>query len=134
MSQELAKKVLATEVNSFATTNTLTVAWENTPFDPNTNDEYIEFYIMFANPDNGFLVEGDRLIGVMQLNIYTPLNQGDGRAWQISTLIESYFNKKNFNNPALNYKVFTDSVKTKDGKNTDNKYKKIVDIEFQAWR
>jgi len=134
MSQELVKKVLATEVNTFATTNNLSIAWENIPFEPDTVDEYLEFYIMFSNPDNGFLVSGDRIIGVMQLNIYTPLNQGDGRAWQISTLIKNYFNDKNFNNQILNYKVYTDNMITKDGINTDNKYKKIVELQFQAWR
>jgi hypothetical protein len=137
MSYKLTRNLLATEVNTFATTNNLSVVYPNIDSQFGVSDEYLEFILLFSTPDNKFLVGGDRILGVLQINIYTPKSIGDGRNYEIVDLLEDYFADSQFTDTVNNFYLTIDMFYPgNNGESTieQDKFKNIININFQAWR
>ncbi|MCP4336473.1 MAG: hypothetical protein GY679_01320 [Mycoplasma sp.] len=134
MSYKLARQVLAKETDSFATTNSIPVAWENVSFEPATVDEYLEFFPLFGNNDDNFLVGGSKIIGVLQINVYTPINDGSFRNFELLNLLETAFDNQKFVDNTIGYKVNITNFQIGRADIQNNKYRQVVDITFQSWR
>jgi len=91
MTQARARKALETALNSWATAQGISVAWENVEFTPTTSS-FARFYMLPAQTGSGFLEGTHRsLRGVAQVSIYTPIGAGPGAADTLVDSLDSYF-------------------------------------------
>lgn len=136
MSYKLARQILNYELQQFSITNNIPVAWENIPFDKDINDEFLQVYFLTSEPDENFLTNGNRIKGVLQININVVIEQGTGRIQDLIDLLENHFQDAKFNNDALNYTISIDDIwlQNQTEKVRNNKFVEILNISWQSWR
>ena len=90
MTQAKTRRALETAVQSWATANSISVAWENVPFTPSTSS-YAAFNLIPAQSQALFLEGSHRgLRGIAQVTIYTPSDAGPGAADALVDSLQSY--------------------------------------------
>lgn len=87
MSQKSIRAALETAFNTWASSNTVAVAWQNRPYTPTIGTKHARAYLLPADNQNPTLgSEHYRAIGIMQVLLYVPDGAGPGAA---ETLIDS---------------------------------------------
>jgi hypothetical protein len=131
MSYRLARQVLSSTLNDYAIAKPIDVAWMNTSFTPAVDTEYLGEMFIGAEPDERFLLSGDRIKGTYQVMIVVPINIGSSLLETLQTEIIDLYKFKTLNNSTIGYIVSIDNVYAVP--QTDPN-KKAVIIEWQAWR
>jgi len=91
MTIKTVRAVLEGRLASWATTNTLGVAWENAQFEPD-GSTYVRAYMLPAETLSQDL-KGDHraYTGVFQVSIYSPINEGPGGAYALVDSLNTQF-------------------------------------------
>ena len=81
------RTALESRLNSWATAQSVPVAWQNVPYSPTTGTRYVRAAILPAETQNPIYgPDHRRLIGILQVDIVAPIGSGMGA---IDTLAES---------------------------------------------
>ena len=81
MSQKTIRAALETALNSWATTNTVAVAWQNRHYTPTVGTKYARAYLLPAENLNPTLGDDHyRAMGILQVSLYLPDGPGPGAA------------------------------------------------------
>jgi hypothetical protein len=122
---------LSTELQTIATANAYTVAWENQDFTPTAGETWLSENVIPATTSDpavsaGYLDES----GVYQVTIHTALGSYKGEAQQIASVIEAGFRRKllEFNGQ----KVDIRSVTINPALPADGWYAVPVSIEYRS--
>lgn len=92
MSQKIVRAALETVVNSFATAQSLTVAWENTTFTP-PDGAYLRAFIIPSPTTSASLERTDRRYsGFLQIDLMMPINVGASPAETLLAALVTAFN------------------------------------------
>lgn len=81
MSNKLVRRAIETELATWAAGEGIPVAWENTQFEPEVGQTFLRAFLLPA-PTESETLEGEHraYIGVYQISIYVPINEGAGVA------------------------------------------------------
>lgn len=92
MSHSAVRSILESRLASWATTNTINVAWENVPYSPTQGETYVRAFLLPAETVSQDL-KGDhrRYLGVFQVSIVTPINSGPGAALALVDSLNTQF-------------------------------------------
>lgn len=92
MSQKIVRDALETVVNTFATAQSLTIAWENLPFTPPTG-AYLRAFIIPSPTTSESLARTDRRYGgFLQIDLMMPIDQGASPAETLLAALVTAFN------------------------------------------
>lgn len=81
MSHTLIRQAFEARLETWATANSVVVAWENVEFDPTTDQVYAQPFILPGATKDLFLDQTGRdFTGVFQVNLSMPLGTGAGAA------------------------------------------------------
>jgi hypothetical protein len=131
MSYKLARQVLSTQLNTYSLSKPIDVAWINFSYSPDPNTAYLAEAFIPATPDERFLSSGDRISGIYQVTIITPINQGVSELETLQDEVIALYRDKNLNDASLSYKVSIDNVYPSD---IGQPNQKVITIEWQSWR
>lgn len=97
MSLKIIRKAFETRLATYASANSIPVAYENVSFTP-VDGAYFEAFMIPAQTGSQYLAQNDKSFsGIAQINIYTPLNSGTDAlhnyAQSISALYNIYINQ-----------------------------------------
>lgn len=92
MSLKIIRKAFETRLQTYATANSLPVAYENSAFTP-TDAAHLELFMLPGQTGSQYLAQNDRsYIGIVQINIAVPLNSANANAHNYATAIASLYN------------------------------------------
>jgi hypothetical protein len=93
MSIVSARAALEVKLNSISPA--IDTAWENKKFQPSSTDRpYQRVYLLLAEPENPTLGDGfHRIIGILQVTLFYPLNTGSAAAATRAELIKTTFKR-----------------------------------------
>lgn len=92
MSQKIVRAALETVVNTFATAQSLTVAWENVAFTA-PSGAYLRAFIIPSPTVSQSLARTDRrYAGLLQIDLMIPINAGAGPAETLLAALVTAFN------------------------------------------
>ncbi len=109
-------------------------AYENVPYTPTPGTAWQAVYVMFAEPDNPEIGTRYTERGVMQVNLFYPLDAGPGAAETRAETLRSAFA---YGTSLTSGGVTTIIVKTPEigpGRVEDDWYLKPVKVRFEAQR
>lgn len=87
MSEQLVREALEVALNTWATSNSVQVAWENTEFVPTADAVHARAYLLPGDKLSPFLAGVGRVhVGVFQVSLHMPQGYGTAAA---SALVES---------------------------------------------
>lgn len=93
MSNLIIRKLLETQLNSI-TPSTLPTAWENLAFKPIAGSAWQRVNMLPAQTENPTMGEGfKREVGVLQVTLFYPLNEGPQKAMQRAEVIRAAFKR-----------------------------------------
>ncbi|HEY1090805.1 MAG TPA: phage tail terminator-like protein [Burkholderiaceae bacterium] len=95
MSKKIVRAALESALNTWATANSLTVAWENVAFTPPAG-AYIRAFIIPSPTTSESLERADRRYsGLLQVDLMMPINGGSGPAETLLESLSAAFNPAN---------------------------------------
>ena len=133
MSYKKALLTLSTVLNTYsvAVATAIDVAWINTAYEPDPNTEYLVEHFLPNTSDERSLADGDRIKGIYQITIVTPVNTGTALLDTLQDEITALYNYKTIINTTVGYKVSIDKVYPSD---IGDASQRAITIEWQAWR
>lgn len=130
MSLQAVRSALETALNGM--TPAVATAWENVPYEPVVGAPYQAAYLLSAEPDNIEMNASHIERGLMQVNLFYPLDAGPAAAEARAELIRATFYRgRTFTASG----VVTHVEKTPEiapGRIEDDRYLKPVRIRFYA--
>lgn len=95
MSKKIVRAALESAVNTWASSHSLTVAWENVSFAPPAG-AYIRAFIIPSPTTSESLERADRRFsGLLQVDLMMPINGGSGPAEALLESLSAAFNPAN---------------------------------------
>lgn len=92
MSVKSIRQALEVALNTWATTNSKPIAWQNVPYEPTEGTLYVRASILAAETQNPTLGDGhNRKIGIFQLLVYAKEGNGSSSAETVADSLLSYF-------------------------------------------
>lgn len=92
MSAELVRRALETALDTWATTNGLSVAWENVEFEPTVGTMYARAFMLQADTVSRGIGQTHREYkGVFQVNLCMPQSTGPAAAQSLVALLDEAF-------------------------------------------
>ena len=134
MSTSVVNTLLNTQLSSFATANSLTVAWENKNFKPSHGATYLRPHLMLAKPVSAGLGSAapDIQRGVFQVDIMAPDDKGWGDSYALADLLRASFARgKRMEGTGVS--LVCEAVAIGPGLADDTRYKLPVSITFYAY-
>ena len=77
---------------------TTPIAWDNVPYDPTPNQEWVRAAMIPTVTENAALADATRRQGIYAIQIFTPLNRGSGRAYELADMLSAIFSNQQFSN------------------------------------
>jgi hypothetical protein len=92
MSQILIRRAFETRLATWATAQSIDIAWENVEFDPVEGEPYAHASLLPAQTDHLFLDQTGRDYGgVFQVTLFMPLGRGAGATEALVASLDSTF-------------------------------------------
>lgn len=92
MSDLRIRRLLESRLLTWAESQEIKVATENTPFTPPNEEIYLECFLLPGATNDEFLAGGHTAyVGVFQINIRAPLNQGPGPSGEVAEQLRALF-------------------------------------------
>lgn len=92
MSQALVRRALETALNTWATSASVSVAWENVEFSPAPGTAYVRAFMLPAETQQGFVAGNHRqYLGVFQVTLCMPEGTGPAAADALVSSLDAAF-------------------------------------------
>ena len=92
MSAALVRRALETALNTWASTNSVQVAWENVEYTPTPGTIYARAHLLPATTiTDGLAMTHRGYRGVFQVTLYTPQGTGSAAAHSLAALLDVAF-------------------------------------------
>ena len=72
------------------------IAWDNVPYSPVANQEWVRALLIPVDTENANLGKSTNRIGMFWLQIFTPLKEGSGRAYELADMLSAIFANQQF--------------------------------------
>lgn len=133
MSQKSIREALEVALNTWATANSVGVAWQNVNFTPAANTNHARAYLLPAETLNPSLGDAHkRFIGIFQVSIYTQQNKGPGAAETLAdSLCTTFARGESFTAEGVTVRIL-ETPYTSPPQNDAGFYVNPVNIKYQA--
>lgn len=92
MSQAIIRKAFETRLDTWASAQSIDVAWENAEYDPSEGVAYVRAHLVPAQTKQLFLDQtGRKYSGLFQVNLTMPIGTGAGAAEALVESLDSTF-------------------------------------------
>ena len=75
---------------------TTDIAWDNVPYEPTDDSEWVRATLIPVTTENASLADSVKHFGIYSIQIFVPLQAGSGRAYELATSLEAMFANTQF--------------------------------------
>lgn len=75
---------------------TTPIAWDNVPYTPQEGQEWIRAALLPTTTENASLASSKKHFGIYAIQIFTPLNGGSGRGYELADMLSAIFANQQF--------------------------------------
>jgi hypothetical protein len=72
------------------------IAWDNVPYSPVEGQEWVRATLIPTLSENAALGLAKRNNGIFVIQIFTPLNEGSGRGYELAEMLDAIFGNTEF--------------------------------------
>jgi hypothetical protein len=121
---------------SWTSTPASRVKWPNTRFEPPATFAWVEFNIVLGRTRNAIIGNTSltsRVNGVVEINIFIPLNTGVSSGYTLSEAAKAIFNNKQFNRTQCLAGTITEVGQRKVGSDSVEYFQFRVSVPFYSY-
>ena len=76
--------------------STTDVAWDNVPYESTEGQEWVRAVLLPVTTENAAMGTAKKHYGIFWLQVFTPLNSGTGRGYELAEMLDGIFGNSNF--------------------------------------